>query len=500
MSSKHWVLVGGAVACLVIATQAPPVAASPWLEPGDPRARYALQKLADRRHLDRTVTTWPIMWGSVSSAIAQGARAGDTDAVAQSLAYLRFEQEAQASGGFRAELELAGTSDPVLLRGFDGPPREQGVASAELQWQGEAWAAGLSPTLALHPEDDESIRLDGSYIAGTTANWVFGAGAIERWWGPGWQSSLILSNNARPIPALWLNRKDATQPESDWLAWMGPWQLTLFGGQLESERAVPDAKMLGMRLTLRPVDGLDIGFSRAIMFGGEGRPEDGSTLWNALIGRDNSQDGAANDPGNQLGSIDVRYGFGLGNQAMGLYVQMMGEDEAGAFPARKSWLLGVDWTSQAFGSEQQWYLEYANTLADDFLGEAMPNLTYEHFLYNSGYRFYGRSMAASIDGDAEAVTFGAFHFFESGSNLGASVTLADLNIGGGNRAVITDNAITYNVPKGQQRLAYGSVSYGFQALAGWLELNASIADQQIQLLNGEKDRWSVAASWRYRFQ
>ena len=24
----------------------------------------------------------------------------------------------------------------------------------------------------------------------------------DRWWGPGWDGSLILSNNARPIPAI----------------------------------------------------------------------------------------------------------------------------------------------------------------------------------------------------------------------------------------------------------------------------------------------------------
>lgn len=497
MPLKHWTLVGGAVACLMGPSAV--LQAAPWLDPGDPRARHAVQKLADRGHLDRSVTTWPMMWGSISDGVDQNTLAPDASAVANGLAYLRFEREAQAPQGFRAELALAATNDPVFVRGFDAPPPEQAIAKADLQWQGQVWAAGLSPTAVANPDDDESLRLDGSYLAGTAANWVLGAGAIDRWWGPGWQSSLILSNNARPIPAIWLNRKNPTRPESDWLAWLGPWQLTVFGGQLEAERAVPDAKLLGIRVTLRPIDGLDIGFSRAIMFGGEGRPENAATLWDALIGRDNSQDGPANDPGNQLGSIDVRYGFGVGEQAVGLYVQMMGEDEAGAFPARKSWLLGSDWTSQLFGADQQWYVEYINTIADDFLGDPLFNITYEHFNYNTGYRYYGRSMAASLDGDAEAMALGGYHFFGDGSNLGFSLTWADLNTDGVTNTVVTDNDIRFYVPSDAQRAARATLSYGTTFLAGWLDLMASATDERIELLGGKKDQVSVGANWRYRF-
>ena len=300
------------------------------------------------------------------------------------------------------------------------------------------------------------------------------------------------------MPAVWLNRKDASKPETGWLEWIGPWQFTVFAGQLEKERAVPDAKMIGMRLTVRPIQGLDIGFSRAIMFGGEGRPEGISTLWNAFIGRDNGQL-EEDDPGNQLASIDARYGFGIGDQAMGVYAQMMGEDEAGAFPARKSWLLGTDWTTQLLGSDQQWFLEYSNTLADDFLGDAMPNITYNHSRYRSGFRHKGRSMASTFDGDAETVTAGIFNFFPDGQNLSASIGYLDLNKDGANRAVITDNDIFYNVPDSNQKATVMSVGYGTQFLNGWLDLTAQATNKKIQYLSGEKDQWSVGATWRYRF-
>ncbi|SFM83065.1 capsule assembly Wzi family protein [Marinobacter pelagius] len=498
MPSKHWTLVGGAVACLIASGFTATIQASPWIEPGDTRARFALQKLADRGHFDRTVSTWPVMWSSVAKDI-NASVTSDATATAGAMAYLRAEQSAQFSDGTRAEITLAGSSEQPLVQGFDGTPKDEGLARLDLQWQGQYWALGLSPTIVANPTDDEEYRYDGSYLAATFGNWVFGAGAIDRWWGPGWQSSLILSNNARPIPAVWLNRKRDLAPSSKWLSWIGPWNFTLFAGQFQDERVINNPKLIGMRFTFRPVQGLDIGLSRAIMFGGEGRPENASTIWDALIGKENGQQGEGLDPGNQLGSADIRYGFALGNQSLGLYAQMMGEDEAGAFPARKSWLLGADWTSGLFNTDQQWFLEYSNTTADDFLGDAMPNVTFEHSVYNTGYRHHGRNLASSFEGDAEAITLGAFQFFDNGTNLSASVSYAELNSDGQVRTVMPDPGVTYFIPAINEKVGVLQLGYGTPLPFGRLELNVRGTDKKIELVGGELDQWSASASWRYRF-
>ncbi len=493
MTLKHWALVCGAVACLNSLL----VSAAPWIAPGDSRARFAAQKLADRGHLDRTVTTWPLMWSAVHSGLSDSV-AGDQRSVGAASAYLRFEKQQQASPGFRAEYSLSATNEPTAISGFSRTATSKASTSINLQWQSEHWALGLRPAYAHKPQDDERYRFEGSYLAATASNWVFGAGAIDRWWGPGWQSSLILSNNARPLPGIWLNRANAKAPESDWLNWIGPWQFTAFASQFEGERYVPDAKLLGMRLTFRPLEGLDIGLSRAIMVGGDGRPENASTLWNALIGRDNGQLGEQ-DPGNQLASVDVRYGFALGAQSMGLYAQMMGEDEAGAFPARKSWLLGADWTTQLLSSDQQWFVEYTNTLADDLLGGARPNITYDHSIYRSGYRHYGRTPGASFDGDAKAATLGLFNFFSGGSNASISLSYVDLNTDGVSRPIITDGDIFYTVPADHQKTGLVTIGYGTGFLHGWLDLNLQGTDKKIEYVSGTKDQWSLSARWRYRF-
>ena len=416
--------------------------AAPWLGAGDARARHSFQKLSDRGHLDASTTTWPINWADVERGLSESS----DSLVATQRAYLAFEREQQAEIGFRGEFAFEGSNEPAFLRGFHDLPREEGQLTATLQWQGEAWAAGISPSAVADPGDGKEFRLDGSYIAATAGNWVLGVGAIDRWWGPGWQSTMILSNNARPIPAIWVDRKSSLAPESDLLSWIGPWKLNLFLGQLEEERAIPDAKMIGMRVTFAPIERLEIGLSRTIMFGGEGRPEGLSTVWDALIGKDNVEEGetAEDDASNQIATIDARYGFPLGDQTMGLYAQMMGEDEAGYLPSRKSWLFGVDWTSQLLRSDQQWFVEFTNTLT-------------------------------------------------------ATLTYANLNKDGGNRVSQTDDEVFYNVPDGAQKVAIANLGYGKEVLGGWLDLNLQLTDKQIQLLGGEKDRWSLSASWKYRF-
>ena len=493
MTLKHWALVGGAVACLNSFS----AAAAPWLEPGDPRARFAVQKLADRGHLNRAVTTWPVNWAALENGTL-ASTATDLQSVGMASAYLRFEQEQQAQPGFRAEFGVSAQSDIPAFTGFENNSLAKAGTSLNLQWQGSAWALGLKPAYAHNPDDDEDLRLDGSYLAATASNWVFGAGAIDRWWGPGWQSSLILSNNARPVPSVWVTRNDPRAFETPWLSWLGPWNATLLAGQFEEDRAVPDAKLIGMRFSFRPVSGLDIGLSRAIIFGGEGWSENGSTIWNALIGKDNGQS-EENEPGDQLGSVDIRYGFSLGQQSMGLYAEMMGEDEAGAFPARKSWLLGADWTSQWFNSDQQWFVEYTNTLADDFLGNAMPNISYEHSRYRTGYRYYGRNMATSFEGDAEAVTLGAYHFLSDGSNITAKASYAELNKDGASRVVTPNSKVFYTTPVESQKVGILQLGYGTQVFHGWLDLNLQAADKKIQYASGEKDQFSASASWTYRF-
>lgn len=467
MSSKHWMLVSGVIACLLGEALNGTAQAAPWGDTGNVHERVKLQRQADRGEIDRSVTTWPMM-------LTETERGGS------------------------ASVTVSGTTGPAFLRGYGNQPRESGELTLGAEWQSDHFAGRLQVTGVADPEDDQAVRGDGSYLAGMVGNWMLGAGLIDRWWGPGWQSSLILSNNARPVPAVWLNRRDPKAFETPWLSWIGPWQITAFLGQLEEERAVPDPYLAGMRLTIRPIDGLDIGFSRTFIIGGEGRSSSFSTFWDALIGDDNTDD-AADDPSNQLGAIDVRYGFAFGEHTASVYTQMMGEDEAGALPSRKSWLFGVDWTTALAGMEQQWYLEATDTLADHLTGSGMKDISYEHRVYQTGYRYRGRNMATSIEADTQAVTFGMYNFTDQGQQLGLALSWLDLTGKDDTRVINPDPDVRYSVPGRDQERVVLTASFLQPLPLGTLGLYGELMNDEIELIDGERDQWSAGASWTLTF-
>ncbi|MEI7100679.1 capsule assembly Wzi family protein, partial [Klebsiella pneumoniae] len=69
--------------------------------------------------------------------------------------------------------------------------------------------------------------------------------------------------------------------------------------------AVPHAKIIGGRFTFSPFQSLELGASRIMQWGGEGRPESFSSFWDGFTGHDNT--GTDNEPGNQLAGFDFKF-------------------------------------------------------------------------------------------------------------------------------------------------------------------------------------------------
>jgi len=185
-------------------------------------------------------------------------------------------------------------------------------------------------------DNDQDVNLEGSYLAGKLWNQWLIAGQIPTYWGPGHDGSLMRGDASRPVYGFTVQRAEQTAFENKWLSWIGPWQYQAFAGQLDDYSAVPDAKLIGLRVTAQPLPYLELGASRAIQWGGEGRPESLSSLWDAFVGsKDNGGTGEP-DPSNQIAGFDARLNlFSLTQIPVGLYAQYVGEDEAGGLPAKK---------------------------------------------------------------------------------------------------------------------------------------------------------------------
>jgi len=397
---------------LVCAVSASAVA-EPWVSPGDPRLRHDLQQLSDAGLLTGPSLSWPIGWSQVArelgrldmAALQPGQRAAAERLKARAAREMR-------SGDIGLTAAVSGAIDPTPLRTFESTPREEGEASIAADWLGERFAWKLSGTVVADPEDDRPVRPDGSYVAMSLGNWMLSAGYLDRWWGPGWQGSLILSNNARPVPALAIDRNESTPFDVPVLRWLGPWRFSTFMGQYESDRDYPQALLFGMRAEIRPHPTLQIAASRTAQWCGDGRPCDLDTFWDLLAGNDNDQD-LSKQPGNQLAGFDVRWSWPGGRVPLALYAQGIGEDEADSLPSKYLGLFGAEVWGDLAGGSWRAHVEYADTACDFLSAPPEFGCAYTNVIYTSGYRYRGRVQGHSMDADGESVGLGAL-FIDAG--------------------------------------------------------------------------------------
>jgi len=395
--------------------------AGPFMQPGDLALRHDIQRLADYGVVSGTTTTWPLAWGPVLDDI----RAFDSSIdlpidVQDAIARVRARGDWESGvGNVRFKVRASAAVDAPAIRSFQDTPREDGEISAGVSWTGERFSVDISATAVSNPSDEKDLRADQSQVSIALGNLTLAASTLDRWWGPAWDSSLVLSNNARPIPAITLDRRYTHPFDSKWLSWLGPWDMSLIWGQLERERAIPNARFLGFRFNFRPIHSLEIGISRTAQWCGDSRPCDASTFWDLLVGRDNRGDDNVtleNEPGNQTAGLDFRWSVASLGLPLAFYGQFMAEDEAGGFPSRYLGQLGVEGSGYVMGRwSYRWYVEASSTSCDFWKTDEIFDCGYNHKVYESGYRYYGRVIGHAVDNDARIATIGLL-LLDAGEN------------------------------------------------------------------------------------
>ena len=410
--------------------------AEPFANPGDLQLRHDLEYLADRNYINIPISTWPMSWADISGVVEAVEFSADVDAGSVDV-LKRLQRRLSGAtiwGEPRGYVEISASGNRSELRSFLDTPRTPAELRGVLEYTGKSFAAKLSVSYATNPDDDKNTRFDGSYVGFTWGNYLFPAGAQERWWGPGHAGSLILSTNARPSPGLMIQRKSALPFKHPWLQWIGPWSAQVFANRLETDRFVSNPYFLGARVVFKPRRSLEIGLSRTAQWGGEGRPEDFDSLFNLLIGRDNRGDGVTLDdePGNQLAGFDWRYSASMFRQPLTFYGQITGEDEAGGFPSRYLGLFGLSSSLpvRRWPGTLRLNLEYSDTTCQFYEDSRRYNCAYNHPIYVDGYRYRGRSIGHSTDNDAELIALIATYNNQDLQNWSAALRTGTLNRGG----------------------------------------------------------------------
>lgn len=368
-----------------------------------------------------STSTWPMSGDEIQRALSTAKVSNNTQQkVIDSI------QNALKADNQIAKLGLfAETDQKNVPQAFGDSQKAQYAGSLEFNAGGENWDAKIRVNGEKDPQIDngQDVNVEGSYLAGKLFNQWLIAGQMPTYWGPGHDGSLIRGDASRPVYGFTAQRAEQKAFESKWLSWIGPWQYQAFAGQLDDYKAVPDAKLLGFRLTAQPLPYLELGASRILQWGGEGRSESWDTLWNAIKGNDNFDNGDE-DKSNQIAGFDARLNLQpLVNVPVSFYGQYVGEDESGLLPSKKMYLAGADYSSSYKDMPFQLYAEWTNTETN---GD-VKGISYNHYIYKDGYYQHGFPLGHAMGGDGEMVSVGSDIRFDLMNRLSGRILFAKVN-------------------------------------------------------------------------
>ena len=406
-------------------------AGSPWLEPGDVGLRHDLELLVDEGLLDVHLNVWPMSWPQILRSLEEHGSSPETSPGVQAARarVLRLARSESQTGG-SIEWRAAASARPTDLRTFESVPREEGELEGAYEWLGDRFALRLAATVVADASDGKTWRPDGSYVGMTLGNWMFSAGYLERWWGPGWEGSNILGNNARPFPALGLDRQFTDPFETRWLSWLGPWSVNAFYGVLEGNRQdVDHPHFLGLRITAKPFNAVEISLVRTAQWCGDDRNCDWDTFWNLITGKDNAGETVDPDeePGNQMAGWDLRWASPFDSGPWAFYYHDIGEDESRGKPIFRLKQGGLElWGDLVSGTSWRAHVEWSDT--NPQCTASSTGCAYHGGPMNiEGYSYFERSLGNAMFYGGEMFSAGVTLAIADGSTINTVLRRAELD-------------------------------------------------------------------------
>lgn len=475
--------------------------AAPWVDASDIYLRADIQALADAGVITVPVNTYPLMWAGIGADLAKVEPEKLSPSLVQSFARVNFYYSSAIGNRGNTSVKVTAGTDAARFQHFGSDYREQGELNISHEYVGERFAFKASGS-ANYDATEDQFRLDDSYISMIIDNWIITAGTLEQWWGPGFDSSLHKSNNARPMPSVMLSRNNAAAFETPWLSWFGPWTLTAGFSLFENNRAVANAALWNFRSSIRPIKSVEMGVSWTTQFCGEGQDCGVKSFFKAITGGTECADGSATcDPasntkiGNQLAGFDIRYADTWFKVPVGLYLERTCEDSSGSNPwdlADCAYLFGAD-TRFAFTDQQyKLFFEYTDTVVACGLDPNEFNCFYEHSTYLSGSRYYNRALGSTYDSDAKVYVVGLVGQFSNSRGFTSLLRYAQLNKDGSNVA----NTWAPQPPK--EDLLMLEFSYRMPLWQGMLNLGGTVSRSEFDVQENDTNA-TLFSRFEYRF-
>ncbi len=434
------------ITALIVSTYS---VAEPWIDTSDIYLKANIQLLADTGHIITPVTTYPLMWHDIIRDLKKINHSNLTSNQKDAYHYINHQFKLANKNQTRIKTQV-GINDKRFVSFGETNSDKNSIAIHSSFMYGN-FAAKIAPSYTHNPVDGDETRFDESYVAAFMGNWVLSFGRQNRWYGPTWDTSLSLTNNARPITAVTISRKSAEPFIIPFTEFDIPWTVTSFMGKMDDERTIKDTLLWGFRLNFKPFKNLELGITRLAQWGGEGQSSSLSTFWDVLIGRTNCGiddlvcDAENPNPANQQAGYDIRYSFNLFNVPMSFYGQKFAEDGSeGTFNyiTKAQPQVGFDMHVSIFDKPSTVFIELADSLADCGARDELGDCYYEHSTYATGMRFNGRSIGSTYDNDAKTYVLGTISQLGINTRLTTKLRYLDLNYDNSDKA--PDNPIIGN--------------------------------------------------------
>ncbi len=182
-----------------------------------------------------------------------------------------------------------------------------------------------------------------TYVTAKFDTWNLSFGKQSLWWGPEDEGSLMLSDNAAPM---YMFRASPEEPfEIPLLSRvLGPFKTDFFVGKLSGNEFPARPVIHGEKISFKPTQNLEFGFSRLVEFGGVGRPLTAGAIWNSYASVKSSVNyRSAVSPGKRTSGFDVSYKLPFVRNLISVYADSLGADEVVplANPPRSAWNTGL---------------------------------------------------------------------------------------------------------------------------------------------------------------
>ena len=469
--------------------------AEPWVDTRDAWLRADVERLAQAGVIKVPINTWPLMWGSIMNEL----EAADINTVPAALhgslgRLILAGKDAVRANAPRQSIRVSAATESQTFRHFGDDSREELEFRVRRSGLTNHLAYNLEIAYSVDAWDGDNSYLDNSYFGFVLGNWVGLVGNVEKWWGPGWNSSIMLSNNARPTPGFTLHRNYSEPFELPVLKWLGPWTTNMFISKLDDERFINDAKLVGLTVGFRPIPAVEINLRRTAQWGGEGRPH-GLKNFIKLVGgaSDNcyTAECRVTEPGNQLAGFDLSWDLPWVDATV--YGQKIGEDEHRLSPAKNARQVGIKLPFSSRWLDGVVFVEQDDTATGDPL--ARYNIFYNHSIYQTGYRYQGRVIGATWDNDSKVFSIGALGHLANGDKIEVRYSDGTINRDSLATAAATLHSVT-NVGA-----EFTSLSGKWQRPFAWgeVQVEGRYRDKLVETFGRQEDKLRVSASLVYRF-